>query len=205
MKTKICSKCKIPKLVNEFSKNRSRKDGLAYRCKKCENERRVKYDLKEYQKEYQKKYRQRNKKQRKLYCERNKDKISKQVNEYQKQNRNKMNKYQRERFKSDPVYRLNRSMSRDVSKSLKGDKNGHSWNKLVGYDTQELKRHLEKQFRDGMTWENYGKWHIDHRIPVSLFNIQGIKSKGFKRCWALENLQPLWAKDNHSKSNKLFI
>ena len=55
-----------------------------------------------------------------------------------------------------------------------------------------------------MTWQNYGKWHIDHVIPKSLFNINGAKSKGFKKCWALENLQPLWADENLKKNNKLF-
>ena len=63
------------------------------------------------------------------------------------------------------------------------------------------------QFKPGMTWDNYGKngWVLDHRIPVSLFNINGIKSKGFKKCWALENLQPLWEKENISKGDKLFF
>jgi len=60
---------------------------------------------------------------------------------------------------------------------------------------------------NGMTWEKYlkGEIHIDHIIPISLFNIISIKSKGFKKCWSLENLQPLWAKDNLKKKNKLFI
>ena len=64
---------------------------------------------------------------------------------------------------------------------------------------------IEKQFRNGMTWELFmqGKIHIDHRIPKSLFNIQGIKSKGFKACWKLENLQPMWAEENMKKGNKI--
>jgi 5-methylcytosine-specific restriction endonuclease McrA len=65
---------------------------------------------------------------------------------------------------------------------------------------------LELQFKGGMNWNNYGRggWVLDHKIPKSLFNIKGIKSKGFKKCWALENLQPMWEKDNRSKSDTLF-
>lgn len=85
-------------------------------------------------------------------------------------------------------------------------KDGLFWEKIVGYDTQELKEHLENQFKDGMTWDNYGRngWHIDHKIPISLFVITSAKCKGFKKCWGLENLQPLWEKENISKSNHLF-
>jgi 5-methylcytosine-specific restriction endonuclease McrA len=52
-----------------------------------------------------------------------------------------------------------------------------------------------------MSWENYGKftWHIDHIIPVAVFNFSSFKDLDFKRCWALSNLQPLEAKKNHSK------
>ena len=48
-------------------------------------------------------------------------------------------------------------------------------------------------------------WVLDHKIPVSLFNIKGIKSKDFKQCWALENLQPMWEKENIKKSNNLLF
>ena len=97
-------------------------------------------------------------------------------------------------------------MSRVINHFLHGRKNGRSWEGLVDYTFKELKIHLESQFKEGMTWDNYGRngWHVDHRIPVSLFNITGVKSKGFKACWALSNLQPLWQKDNLEKSNKLF-
>jgi hypothetical protein len=74
---------------------------------------------------------------------------------------------------------------------------------LVGYDVIELKRHLEEQFVDGMSWENYGEWHIDHIKPLSSFNITDINSDEFKKCWSLSNLQPLWAKDNLKKYNKI--
>ena len=54
-----------------------------------------------------------------------------------------------------------------------------------------------------MIWGNYGDWHIDHKIPISAFNFTKPEHEDFKRCWALSNLQPLWAKDNISKNAKL--
>ena len=62
--------------------------------------------------------------------------------------------------------------------------------------------YLEKQFTKDMTWKAFrdGDIHIDHIKPQSLFNLKDIKD--IKECWSLNNLQPLWAKDNIIKSNK---
>jgi hypothetical protein len=77
------------------------------------------------------------------------------------------------------------------------------WWDVLGYNIDVLRLHLEKHFKDGMTWENYGEWHIDHVIPVSVFNFQTIDDIDFKKCWSLSNLRPLWAKDNLKKSASL--
>ena len=70
------------------------------------------------------------------------------------------------------------------------------------YTPEELKEHLESQFTDGMSWDNMKDWHIDHIRPVSSFNFTTTECEDFKKCWALNNLQPLWSKDNLSKGNK---
>jgi len=72
---------------------------------------------------------------------------------------------------------------------------------LVGYSTVELKQHLEKQFVKGMSWENYGEWHIDHIVPLSHFIKNGIDDPAIVN--ALTNLRPIWAKDNMAKSSKV--
>lgn len=69
---------------------------------------------------------------------------------------------------------------------------------IIGYDTNKLKQRLECQFKDGMTWENYGKWHIDHKKPISKFD-KNIKISTIN---GLCNLQPLWANDNLTKGCK---
>ncbi len=94
-------------------------------------------------------------------------------------------------------------MRANIFRVIKEKKNNQKWEKLIGYPVLELMKHLEKQFKDGMNWENYGEWHIDHIIPVSIFNFTKPEHEDFKKCWALKNLQPLWAVKNLSKGNKL--
>ena len=72
---------------------------------------------------------------------------------------------------------------------------------LLGYSADDLKTHLETQFADGMSWDNMSEWHIDHIRPIASFNYDSTEHPDFKKCWALNNLQPLWAADNLSKNN----
>mgnify|MGYP001573329522 CR=1 FL=1 len=100
-------------------------------------------------------------------------------------------------------FKLNKNISIAIYRSLKDNKNGRHWEQLVGWTLDELKIHLERQFRGSMGWINYGEWEIDHRIPISAFNFDCSDHIDFRRCWALSNLQPLWAKENLSKNDKL--
>lgn len=74
---------------------------------------------------------------------------------------------------------------------------------LLGYSIAELRQHLENQFTDGMNWDEFmeGNIHIDHIIPMAAFNMRC--EDDFKRCWALSNLQPLWASDNIAKGARM--
>ena len=56
-----------------------------------------------------------------------------------------------------------------------------------------------------MTWGNYGEWHVDHILPISVYNIQEIGDEEFMKCWSLSNLQPMWGKENIRKSNKIMV
>lgn len=105
-----------------------------------------------------------------------------------------------------PSAQVNAAMAAGIRISIhKGSKAGRKWEKLVGYTAADLMAHLEKHFNHGMSWENYGRggWHIDHKIPKSAFNFQTPEDLDFQRCWALENLQPLWEIDNIIKGAKL--
>jgi hypothetical protein len=70
----------------------------------------------------------------------------------------------------------------------------------LGYTREELKDHLESLFVDGMCWENYGDWEIDHIKPVRSFWEEGVTDP--KIVNALPNLQPLWKEENRGKSDK---
>ena len=105
--------------------------------------------------------------------------------------------------KDDAKYKLNSNISRSVWGVLRGEKKGRHWESLVGYTLADLKSHMEQNFQSGMTWENYGKWHVDHIIPISAHNFTKPEHEDFKKCWALENLQPMWATENISKGAKL--
>jgi len=96
-------------------------------------------------------------------------------------------------------------MSTGILISLKGTtKKGRSWQTLVGYTIDQLKRHLESKFQKEMSWKNHGTfWHIDHIIPKSVFNFETPEDIDFKRCWSLDNLQPLEASENMRKNNRL--
>lgn len=150
-------------------------------------------------------YREMHKGERKIYDEAYRRKNKKRRKAYDDTHRIRINICQSKRRKADPAFKLNCCISNAIRISLKGNKAGKHWELLVGYTLEKLKKHLEKQFINGMIWENYGKegWEIDHIIPISVFNFTKSEHSDFKKCWALKNLQPLWAKENVVKSNKL--
>jgi len=111
----------------------------------------------------------------------------------------------RERRRADIVFKLNDQISSSLRHALRNNKNGYHWESLTGYTLDDLMQHLQGQFTEGMTWENYGQrgWTIDHIIPISVFNFTQPTDIDFQRCWALENLRPMWHVQNIAKSNRL--
>jgi hypothetical protein len=105
------------------------------------------------------------------------------------------------------LHRLRHNVRRSILSHIKrGTKNNRKWQDILGYSTVDLVRHLEKQFTPEMNWSNYGKyWHIDHITPMSWFKFTTPDCEAFKKCWSLSNLQPLEAKANIKKSNKLWL
>lgn len=90
-----------------------------------------------------------------------------------------------------------------VSKIIRSKSNGkklYSTTLEMGCSSLFLMDYLENLFTDGMSWENYGEWHIDHIVPLSKFDLT--IEEEFKKAVHYTNLQPLWAKDNMSKGKK---
>lgn len=147
-------------------------------------------------KQYQKKYCEQNREIRilrgRMWRERHPDK-QREINRISNQKRRSTAKGKLEQFVRNGIWK---AISR-------GEKNGRKTMELLGYSIEQLKAHLEKQFWPGMTWENYGEWHIDHIIPLSAHNYKTPDDVDFKKAWALKNLQPLWAIDNIRKKDSL--
>ena len=109
------------------------------------------------------------------------------------------------RMKTDPVYRLRYNVSMAVREALKRQckkKNGESMFEYLPYTPLELYEHIENQFTEHMSWDNYGTyWHMDHIIPQVVLIYDSLKHPNFRKCWALNNLQPLEKFKNASKGS----
>lgn len=114
----------------------------------------------------------------------------------------KANNYVKNRYRSDPAFCLTFRMRASMQHALKGQKNGRKWEKMVGYSRHDLVRHLERQFVQGMSWDNMGEWQIDHIVPKAHFSYTSEHDPEFKVCWGLTNLRPLWIEANKLKSDK---
>ena len=220
--TKRCSKCQEekPATLEYFSKHSGRKDGLNYCCKECGKKQGKKY--RENNKDYKKKYREKNlekclqqeaesrKRRRengyfKKYHEDNKEKRNIQIREHYQNNKEEIlaqkKEYKRKKYQTDPEYRLKVLLRNRFKRAIKNNFKSSSVMKLIGCTIQELRDYLEKRFVDGMTWENYGEWHIDHIKPCASFDLSDPKQQ--QECFHYSNLQPLWGIDNLKKADKI--
>jgi hypothetical protein len=153
--------------------------------------------------QYDKLYKQRNKAKRKLYLQANRYKKA----EYDKKYRDKQDKQRRRRYhanymenrrQSDALFNLTCNLRSRINKFFAKKNKSKKTIELLGCSFEQVFAHLESLFQPGMTWNNYGKWHVDHIVPlVSAKTIEEAE----KLC-NYNNLQPLWAIDNLTKSKK---
>ena len=144
----------------------------------------------------------------KIWNQNNKERRYKNQKKWAKNNPNKLKDYYTKKYKKNCKnlkFKININISTGIRRSLKSTKNGYHWETLVGYTLNDLMKHLESLFNNGMSWDNYGRngWHIDHIKPISNFNFNSYENKKFLECWSLTNLQPLWEKENLRKGSKL--
>lgn len=206
METKLCSKCGVEKALCEFHRHRTSAGGYRRVCKDCRkayaaaNKERIAKTTKTYREANKDKIRER----RKVYREANKEKISaKHRTPAYKQRRSERRK---ERRQEDCAYRLRKIVSKHVWAAIKkqGSTKGGSTFSALPYTPSDLVEHIEKQFDETMTWENYGTyWEVDHIYPQSLLPYDSFDHPNFHKCWALDNLQPLEKSVNRAKSNKI--
>ena len=159
------------------------------------------YSLSQQQREHKKEYtKKHNKEYNKKYRLKNIDKKRERDRKYARTTRKQKRKLRRQ---TDHKFRLDSNTATLIWYSLRGKKAGQKWEKLVGYTIDNLIRHLEDKFDDKMTWDNYGSyWWVDHIKPRSLFKYKTAEDPEFKKCWSLENLQPLEKIANIKKGNR---
>ncbi|MDD4242748.1 MAG: hypothetical protein PHG08_00410 [Bacilli bacterium] len=223
---KKCSKCGVEKDESEFSKNKNTMDGLQIHCKECVSiykkdyyisnketilEKRKSYyeNNKEFclsrQKEYVDNNKENYKRRQKNYRESHKDEASQYQKEYFKNNNSNIKKYKnnynKARRKIDPLFRLTYDIRSLIGKCIinGGFKKSSQTAAILGCTFAEFKLYIEKQFSQGMCWDNRHLWHLDHIYPVSLAESE----EHLLQLNHYTNFQPLWAEENLKKGNKL--
>jgi len=197
-----CTKCNIVKLVSEFYKRKDSKRGHRSDCKECHKEYRIinKSSIDEYKVKYYKDNRAAILKRKKL----KRDGMTRE----QKDLRNEKDRLRRESNKQEfyrkrrvrrnkPINKLKDNVRRRINIALKVRTEKSVT--YLGTSIKEYKRYLESMFTEGMSWDNYGEWHIDHIIPLASAKTEEELIKLFH----YSNTQPLWAKDNLKKSCKV--
>jgi hypothetical protein len=152
----------------------------------------------EYQEEYRSKNRQKINARQKEYYLNNKDKITTYKSSTRYKKLRQLSRKQRRRI--DQSYRILDNCRRRIHAAIVKGYKSKKTQQLLGCSIEFLKTYLEQKFQNGMTWDNYGKWHIDHIRPCSSFNL--LIPEEQLLCFNWKNLQPLWASENIKKANK---
>lgn len=214
---KICRICKKNKFIKDFHVKRWTFDGRRSECKECikiiqkkykespeYQEKRKDYDKQRYEKkkhqilDRKKEYYIENKKDILEYKKNYRTNNSEKIKNWRINNKERLSELQSNYRKRYPHIVAWRSILHSTIKRLGTKKQDKTIN-LLGYSVNDLKEHIEKRFKKGMTWENYGDWEIDHIRPVSSFSSDDLISV----VNSLDNLQPLWKIDNLIKGSNV--
>ena len=229
MEKKICSKCGEDKSFSEFNKDKRTKSGLTSECKFCKNtylkehpeiSRKAnkkfylnhKDKISKWHKEYWIKIKDTIKESKKLYRDNHKveakrwrDSHKKEIKFYNDTHRKEACERTINRRNTDVNFKLAGNLRTRNRHAMQGRIKSKKTLDLLGCSIEFFRNHLEKQFTEGMTWENYGKggWVIDHIKPCCSFDLS--KLEELKECEHYTNKQPLWEIDNLKKSGKYVV
>lgn len=192
--TKVCNGCKEEKLLIEYNKDKDKKDGLQTRCRSCKQA---------ADNAWREQNRDHVNAKSKVWREANPERAKENVKRWHKEHRERSNELNRASWKrASKERKLRKNISVAIKRSLKGGCPSKAIFEKLGYTPEQLKEYISLLFKEGMSWDNHGEWHIDHIVPQSWLPFESIEDENFIKCWSLSNLQPLWAKENLSKQDK---
>lgn len=192
MGKKKCYACSMELDKSMFHRCASKKDGLQSKCKSCANK---------IKKEWREKNPERVRDYNSKWQKENPDLVAAKSKRWYSKNKQKLAEKAKHKLRTDPAYNLAnrlRCRLRGILRDRAFPRSGTT-ERLVGCSYDELVSHIEKQFTDGMSWENMSEWHIDHVVPLASAKNQ----EEMENLFHYSNLQPLWAYDNKSKGAKL--
>lgn len=192
-----------------FRKKKTSPDGLYCYCKPCENDKKKLYKVDPDKiKKQRKRYYDRNKnkvyakRKEKLETDKNfKKKTVERMRHWYDKNKERVIKLKKERRHSDSNLRIAENLRNRTRIAISSGSKSGSAVKDLGCSIKYLKKYLENKFKPGMSWSNYGEWHIDHIMPLSKFNLDDRKE--FLQACHYTNLRPLWAKENLQRNNRV--
>lgn len=187
---KICSKCRRELPLDSFYKRERYNDGLDLQCIDCRREKQKEVNKTESHKENQKRYQSSEK--GKLQTKR----MNQKTLEYKKD-------WVKRKREEDYIFKLKMDLRTRFNHMI-SDYHLFKWRSTftyIGCSIEDFVKYIENQFQEGMSWDNYGSWHIDHILPLDCFNLK--EERELFIAWNYRNLQPLWASENCSKSNKV--
>ena len=194
---KVCKGCDVSKPIFEFYFGGGYYHG---KCKTCEKEQHKKWAKKNvnHLRKYLRRLYHTNPKHRKtcIECSRN--------YRHNPNNKQRIKQTKQEwavKHRKNPKNRILSNLRRRVLFVLKGQQKSAHTPDLIGCSREYLIKHIESQFKPGMSWKNYGKWgwNVDHIIPCKVFNLSNPEEQ--RKCFHYTNLQPLWWKDNYQKGS----
>ncbi len=200
---KTCTKCKVNKDFSEFPVNNRYKSGLDARCKLCRNEYNNTHradNIISYRKTRKNHYDNniiKMREDKKKYYAANKSKKSKYDITYRKANSLRIKEYKKAwelLQKDNPIFKIKRNLRRRLHHALNGNRKADKTFELIGCSPEFFKDYITKLFVEGMSWNNYGGWHIDHIKPCFTFDLSDPEQQ--KACFHYSNQRPLWKTDN---------
>lgn len=184
--TKVCTKCKLEQPIEEFGLRKDRAPGTRNsHCRACGRA-------------ISKSWKLRNPERTKELSRRSAAAFFKKFPERVRENACRSVK---NRLKTSIDFRILHNLRRRLNKATKGTDRSKRTQELLGCSIPHFKAWMEFWMQPGMTWENYGEWHVDHKMPCASFDMKDPEQQ--QKCFHYTNLQPLWAKENLQKSSKI--